>query len=99
LATQGNQQRNFNEISMNKESKNQYHEDVCHNSDHVPRLSPNHLSYPISPVNTQGRRKGGAEGANALSIFGKLQQLSQILGEIEIFAPVAGFETNMHHQF
>ena len=49
----------------------------------------------------QGRRKGGAEGANAPSIFGKLHQLSQILGEIEKFAliGIAGFETIMYRQF
>ena len=28
----------------------------------------------------QGRRNGGAEGANAPSIFGKLHQLSKIFG-------------------
>ena len=50
-------------------------------------------------IHMQGRRNGGAEGANAPSIFGKLQQLSQILGEIEKFAAIAGFETIMHRQF
>ena len=53
----------------------------------------------FSTLVKQGRRKGGAEGTNAPSIFGELHQLSQILREIEIFAPVAGFETNVHRQF
>ena len=52
MATQENQQRNFNEISMNEETKNQYHKDLSHDFHHVPKLSPNHLSYPISPINT-----------------------------------------------
>ena len=37
----------------------------------------------------QGRRKGGAEGTNAPSIFGKLHPISQILREVEKFAPIA----------
>ena len=45
------------------------------------------------------RGKKGANGANAPLIFEKLKQLSQIFGDIEKFAPIAGFETIMHRQF
>ena len=37
----------------------------------------------------QGRRKRGAEGANAPSIFGKSHHLTQILGDFKIFATIA----------
>ena len=44
-----NQQRNSNETSMNMQTRNQFHENLSHNSHHETKLSPHHLSYPISP--------------------------------------------------
>ena len=38
-------------MSMNMEIRNQFHENLSLNSHHVTKLSPQHLSYPISPVN------------------------------------------------
>ena len=73
---------------------------VQNSKEYFQELEIAHGCYILSySSHAQGRRKGGAEGANAPLIFGKLQQFSQIFGELEIFAPVAGFETNMHRQF
>jgi len=41
----------YNEASMNAEIRNQFHENLSHNSHHITNLSPHHLSYPISLVN------------------------------------------------
>ena len=43
----------------------------------------------INKTKDQGRRKGGAEGANAPSIFGKLHHLIPILGYVKKLATIA----------
>ena len=47
----------------------------------------------------QGRRKGGAEGANAPSIFGKLHNLSQFWRKLKNLQQLLLFENILHRQF
>ena len=55
----------------------------------IPTMSILFKTRLASTLATQGRRKGGAEGANAPSIFGKLHHLIPILGYVKKLATIA----------
>ena len=69
----------------------------------IPTMSILFKTRLASTLATQGRRKGGAEGANAPSIFGKLQShksnesnFKRILRNLQ---QLLFFENSLHHQF